>query len=317
MTAGYLRRFTAGGKVRVDHLTAGLEDEGPAGVGYAVNVWPERVAAEVESLFGSVESDALGALRRLPGRWPLDVDSRAAIAQFIAIHMVRMPAFMASIRQLGEEATREIVNKESPRGRLDAQGLALIEGRLRSEDTHMNSLLRQVPRIASMLSSMRWSLVRFEDAALATCDQPVVLLPPAEVAYITPASSIPDYGAMNSMEVRFPLDPNLLLLLTWHEDADDTGCLSGTFAQACSVNAAVRAQRLEEIYFQPGTHPPFRSPPLLEERIFPISMELLPQYTPSAAIGSRRRRAAEQLLLKMVDDQAPADEMRWVRVRAA
>lgn len=35
----------------------------------------------------------------------------------------------------------------------------------------------------------------------------------------------------------------------------------------------------------------------------------------TAALGSRRRRATSELLARMIDEQAPANEMRWVRVR--
>ena len=47
----------------------------------------------------------------------------------------------------------------------------------RGDRTHVNSLLRQIPRLASLLCSMRWSVVEFDEDWLVTCDQPLVLVP--------------------------------------------------------------------------------------------------------------------------------------------
>ena len=41
----------------------------------------------------------------------------------------------------------------------------------------VETLLKQVPRVASMLMSMQWSLVKFEEPMIASCDQPMIFVP--------------------------------------------------------------------------------------------------------------------------------------------
>jgi hypothetical protein len=63
----------------------------------------------------------------------------------------------------------------------------------------------------------------------------------------------------------------------------------------------------------PRTNPPFISPPLLDERVDPISPALFRGYTLQRAVSSQRRRAAEQTVTKIVQEQPPDDEVRWAR----
>jgi hypothetical protein len=74
------------------------------GVGRQFDYWgPPGLAREVEMLFSTVESDALRLLADLQDHWPLTKrDDRAALGQFLAIHIVRMPSFGGYLRQLGK-----------------------------------------------------------------------------------------------------------------------------------------------------------------------------------------------------------------------
>jgi hypothetical protein len=162
-----------------------------------------------------------------------------------------------------------------------------------------------------MFSNMQWNLIQFDQDRLITSDQPVVMLP-LQGGVVSPASSVPASGFRDLMEVFFTIDPRQMLLMTWAEAPDSAQPLSGSYRQACSVNCAVRVQALTEWVSRPGSTPPFHAPPILEPSIYPISTELLPGYTVRVATNSRRRAAANQLMTKVIEENAPRDRMTWV-----
>ncbi|MFZ1154424.1 MAG: DUF4238 domain-containing protein [Solirubrobacteraceae bacterium] len=312
VTAGYVRRFTHDDVVTVHRQDGRVYDEGPAGVGYQRDFWgsPE-LASRIEAAFCKLESFALNVINDIQGRWPLTGNQRAALGRFLALHIVRLPAYGGFTRMLGEYAARQTIADGVVEYQMDPEEAAVYAEALRDESVHVNSLVRQMSRIASFFCSMHWSLVEFPEDWLISCDQPVVLLP-YSLSPITPASAITPQGLAATLEGRFTLDPRHALLLTWHETEEAT--LAGTYAQACSINCALRAQTLQEWFCRAGSTPPFLSPPLAEERIYPISIELLPGYSVGSAAASKRRLAAEDLVLRMVNEQTPASKMRWVRV---
>jgi hypothetical protein len=312
VTAGYIRRFAADDIVTVHDAQGRVRSTGPAAVGFQTDFWgSERVATAVESRLGKTEDRVLRVLRGLPGNWPLSMQDRAEVAQFLAIHVIRLPAFGAFVRLRGEEAIRDVIAAEASRGRATPQELNAAAALLRSQEHHVNTLMRQITRIGSMFSCMQWSLVEFAEDYLITGDQPVVLLP-IEPTIVSPATSLPTGGLMNIVEARFPLDPRRTLLMTWQDSPDIERPLSGNREQACSVNAAVRAQMLEEWLHRPGMTPPFYPGLLLRPNIYAISTELLGGYGVAAAMRSRRRHDADALMRRMTEEQPPANEMRWI-----
>jgi hypothetical protein len=130
---------------------------------------------------------------------------------------------------------------------------------------------------------------------------------------ITPASAITPQGLAATLEARFTLDPRRALLLSWRETEEET--LAGTYAQACSINCALKKQTLQEWFCRPGSNPALYSFPLITEPpVYPISIELLPGYGVASAASSGRRQAAERIVFEMIEDQTPPSQMRWVRV---
>ncbi len=310
VSAGYLSRFAKGGRLTVHHATRGTREDGPRAVGFQKDFWgPARLAREVEEAFNKCENPALRALRKLSERWPLETPERALLAQFLAIHVIRTPAFSVFARRSGVESVRDVAQRH----RLAPDEVAAATEWIMGPHMHANALIGQIGRIASIFSSMQWTLVQFDHDFLITCDQPVMLLPLVSTP-ITPASSVPPNGFPATVEVRFTLDPRQMLLMTWAEIPDSEHPIKGTHSQACSVNCALQAQALEEWVYRPGTTPPFLSPPLLQRRIYPISFELISGYTFKVATQSRRRVEADRLMAKMIEEDAPRDRMRWVRL---
>ena len=101
VTAGYLRRFARAGKVTVHRRGEEPVDKGVRAVAYVRDFWrsPE-LAEQVEAKLGKGESAALNILRQLEARWPLRGQDRLIVATFLAIHMVRLPAFGGFMRQV-------------------------------------------------------------------------------------------------------------------------------------------------------------------------------------------------------------------------
>jgi len=301
--------------VTVHHHQRGVYEEGPRGVGYQRDFWgsPE-LAREIEAGFSKLESFALNVINDIEARWPLTSDDRAALGRFLALHIVRLPAFGGFMRMLGERATRQTMADAAAEYQLDPAEAAAYAEVLCGDSIHVKTLVRQLSRIASFLCSMHWSVIEFPEDWLISSDQPVVLLPHVS-SPITPASAITPQGLAATLEGRFTLDPRHALLLSWHETEE--AMLAGTYAQACSINCALKAQTLQEWFCRPDSHPAFYSPPLLTERVYAISMELLPGYTVKSAASSQRRQTAERIITEMIDSQTPPSQMRWVRAARA
>jgi hypothetical protein len=313
VSAGYIGRFANNRRqVAVHHVTGGVSEIGSRAVGFQTDFWgSDELATEVEQAFNRVEDPVLRMLRNLPECWPLSTEDRAALAQFVAVHVIRTPAFGAFLRSVGNRALPKSVREIAEKHGLPEEKVAVVTEGMKGQRNHVRTLLGQIGRIGSMFSNMQWNLVRFDHDWLVTSDQPVVMLPLGG-GTMSPASSVPRGGLSNVMEAFFTIDPRQLLLLTWAEAPDAAQSLSGTRRQACSVNCAVRVQALTEWVSRPDTTPPFHTPPILEPSIYAISTELLPGYTTPVATNSRRRAAANQLMTKVIEENAPRDRMRWV-----
>lgn len=240
------------------------------------------------------------------------LSDRAELAQFIAIHIVRTGAFRVFLRGVTDEAIEDFREEE----RLAPETFRAAAQTFRGDRMHADALLGQISRIAGLLCSMQWSLVRFDADLLIAGDQPVVVLPIQPTA-LTPASAMPDSGLANTLEIRFPLDPRTLLLMCWADPNDPDAPLQGTFSQACNANCSQRAQALREWFYLSGTTPPFLVPPVMQPSVHPISTELQSGYSLEAAVRSGRRQAADALMAQIVGAQESRDRVRWVVPRAA
>ena len=314
VSSGYIGRFGRRGLVAAHDVAGGVVEIGPRAVGFQNDFWgPEELAVEVEQAFAKVENPVLRLLRHLAERWPLCSEDRAALAQFLAVHVIRTPAFGAFIRGGSDRALESAVREVAERHGVDESRVAAAARVLKGQRHHVNTLLGQIGRIGSMLCNMQWNLVQFDYDWLITSDQPVVMLP-SGAGMLSPASSVPIAGFESIIEAFVTLDPRQLLLLTWADTPDRAEPLRGDRSQACSVNCAVRAQAMVEWVSHPGDTPPFHELPILEPKVHAISTDLLPGYTAEIAHSSRRRAAASQLMMRVIEGNEPRDRMTWVTV---
>jgi len=171
---------------------------------------------DVEETMGRLESEAIPIIRALGDRWPPERTARATLAQFLALQLVRSRGWRGWHDEfIGREVegwreTREPVRPGGPApsgADIEAVGEALLDdaGRLKK-------MLELVPKVATLLGHMHWTLLRFGRDRLATSDCPVVPWPlagPAREPGPLPWSA----GIREMVEVRFAISPQLALLI--------------------------------------------------------------------------------------------------------
>jgi hypothetical protein len=165
---------------------------------------------------------------------------------------------------------------------------------------------RQIPRVASLLASMQWVMVAFDDPILITSDQPVVPVPILEPNERREISVLPSTGYLNTIEFRFPVDPRHALLLIWVDGVDPLDPLVGDFDIACDLKRAVRAQADEEWFSTPPGTPQFIRPPFADVAVCsPVAPQLLAGYDRRTVEESIRRRKADAIQRQLTADYVP------------
>lgn len=177
----------------------------------------------------------------------------------------------------------------------------------------VQTLLKQVPRVASMLMSMHWSLVMFEEPIIASCDQPMIFVPRLPFWHRLPIQAMPRTGFMETVEVRFPIDACRVPLLSWSQQPDLPAPIPGQFRHATDVNRSTRVQGDRHWFHRPGLHPPLLTPPMLDVSCEPISYDLVPGYSFEEAADSGRRAEADAIM-KVLIEANTTDILRFVVV---
>ena len=210
-SCGYLRGFTGDdGRVAAVNLTARtVYRRRPADVAFRNHFWgrDQHVRDEVEQKLSSVESQMPRVLAAAIENGPPASGSvdRGLLLEFLAMHFVRNPNWRSLISGLIERQIAE-QRHEGP----EHQGLRTV---LRSDRYWVDTLLRQIPQVASLLGSTQWAPLRFEMPWLATCDQPLVAVPFLPPGTPVPAKTNPPL--VETIEFRFVLDPSHALILSW------------------------------------------------------------------------------------------------------
>jgi Protein of unknown function (DUF4238) len=234
-----------------------------------------------------IERPAPKILREIAERWPLSLEEKAILAEFIGIQLVRgarwrawhaafTQAYFADLR-----ADPEIAKTYS------VQDVAETEAILTSDTEALMKMLAISRKTTAIFGSMQWALVEFKRPWLATSDHPVVLWPvAARSRQPMKSADFVEGGLLNTLEVRFPISPVYGLLMTWLDDPDDEApLLSGTKDIAGNVNAFTIAEVEHQRFSMPGSRVPISSGQLL-----PIAPRLLRRnYSDVVALASRRR----------------------------
>jgi hypothetical protein len=148
-------------------------------------------------------------------------------------------------------------------------------------------------KLSALLGSMRWQLLRFEEAVLAYSDQPVVRWRMGSNA-CTELPSAPTFGPLEALEIAVPVAPHLALLMTWADKPDAELPVKAPAEFAEGLNAMVTAQAAGQWMHKPGVEP-VRA----QGTIRPLSKRFERGYDSSVAQGTRRRAHASRAINKV------------------
>lgn len=312
-SCGYLRGFADGtGKLAVVNVRSRqVYSRRPEDVAFRKYFWgrDQDLRNEVESLLSDVETHVPRLLRNLTTTSPPPHGSeeRALLLKFLALHFVRNPAWRTLTSQILE---RQII----ARGHVGPQWARLCE-QLRADRYWIDTMLRQIPQIASLLGSTHWALLRFSSPCLATCDQPLV--PIALLSRGIRASLAETPALLETIEFRFVLDPRHALLLSWHDAPDWDAWALADQSVAADINRSIVGRTDVEYFHHPELRPPFVAAPWMPSgECNPISPKLHDGYWRETAIGSDRRRQAARIVSEAVEKDV-TDQIETVVVREA
>lgn len=248
-----------------------------------------------EEAMGPLENRAVPVMRTIDERWPLTVDERATLAEYLALQVVRGPAW----RSFHDDLRDHVIDEQSAENLTDLGPESLDKhiAMVRSDAYRVVAMFRQVPKIGSLLASMQWILVSFGSDRLLTSDQPVVV-----VERDRSADGMLHGGIANAAEFRFPLSPRHALLLAW-ADKDDAR-LHGSPQHARIINHSVKDQADVHWFC-----PPTASPSHGFGDLTPLTFGLIDGYDWSALERSRRRQRILGEVSRWIETQEPVREI--------
>jgi hypothetical protein len=255
--------------------------------------------AACEEACGKLETaipDAFAAVRR---ESPLSLQTRSTLAQFIALHVVRTPAFRRWFEPT-RDASIEQYRDQFP----NATKFERWRQEMRSDEERAKKLLSLINKLGSVIGSMHWTLLRFDERRLITSDQPVCPVPLLTPGVIHPIEAMPADGWLDTCEIRFPISPQIALLATWYM-GPERASLTGMWRHAVNINASVAQQAVNQRFQVPDVEPAMPGAIFLDRRplLAPISIDVLAGYSLAAARESPRRRQTAEELERLIHDR--------------
>ena len=249
---------------------------------------------DIEASLAYVEDKGKAPLQDLIAGRPITAERKGGLAQLLALQMFRSPAFFA----LREELIAPLIEQLSPSD-FKSRALAAARGdvtKLRTEltdaylsETHrFMTMLTRTPKMATLLSHMRWQLLRFDAPLLAYSDHPVVVWP----LNLQTTKPLPRLGfaPLDALEIRVPIAPDVAILMTWINLSDENDVRLGPRA-AGELNALTVVQAERQWMHRLGSEPPVQ-----EGALAPLSRLVAPGYDRRTALRSARRARAGQLI---------------------
>jgi hypothetical protein len=304
---GYLREFAVDGKIVAVNREAVEELKSIQKAGTRARHYRrERPGTgepidDIEWSLSNLENVAIPALRTLEDTWPPNNEQKNKVATLFAYQLLRGPRWRAE----RDRHTMEFIQELRLTGRLDddkgnARVLTLeerehlkeVQAHLLGITTHWTRMLVMGLTFSGVLASMHWTLVEFRSPLLVTSDDPVVIWPRYQLRRVPQPTPLTT-GLLETLEVRAPVSPTRLLLMTWSDGFDDDeNRAKGKRHRAKNANAFTRAQADKQWFYAPGTAPLIGKP----RRFPPISAELVNGYSFAAAAESRRRAAVARTI---------------------
>lgn len=262
-------------------------------------------SVEVETAMGKLETLAPRVLSEIEERWPFSDEDVGILAEFIALQMLRSPAW----RALHDRLRGEILEGERQEwSHLGEEFWSAHRWTIESDQHRSFLMLHQVPKVGSLIGSMHWTLLRFGTDRLVTSDHPVAPIVGGSGSRGLPGA-IPTVGLANVAEFRFPVSPTHALLLSWLDEPAGPP-VRGFPQHAQAINGSVCAQAERAWFSRPSSRPASpRTDPV------PITWGLFAGHGPQATESSQRRREAVARVNEMIASQERVSELTMVRVR--
>lgn len=230
---------------------------------------------------------------------PIRVEHKGGVAQLLGLQMLRGPAFFEQREELLAPILDELRPTDfKPRAVAAAGGdVAKVRRELMSAyldpTQRFLTMLTTGVKMATVLSHMRWQILRFDAPVLAYSDHPVVLWP-MDVQRAAPFSR-QGLGPLGALEIRVPIAPDAAILMTWVDRSDEVDVPLGPLA-ALELNAFTVGQADRQWMHRPGAEPP------VSGGVFaPLSRLVEPSYDRRIALRSARRATAARFLERVKD----------------
>jgi hypothetical protein len=299
VTQAYLRAWTndAGHLTAVDRW-GNRVTRAPAAVGYRQHWWSKThptLNKTCEDICRPLENTIPRILRSLPASWPLDKRQRSLLGQFLALHIIRTPAWRDWYHSVIDQTLPRVTNGLTPQATEEVIAVA------HSDTERARQGFNHIALLATILSSMHWTLLQFDEPVLATSDHPVCPAPLLRPGETVRAAGMPRGGWIETMEVWFPLSPYFALIACWAARPEPTIAIKGTWQHAVTINAVARDQADDHYMHHPERLPAMPSI-LSNDRTYKchsIVNTLYPEYDTHAAessiLRSEVRRAVDNL----------------------
>jgi hypothetical protein len=186
-----------------------------------------RDSTSVEDALAKIESQAAPVLRRLMGREPLDNRERSIAAYFMALMLVRVPAFRQGVERFKSEVVKRVTQLMAAHGRFDSvpvpNGSEAAINRAKetlkrgdfevvvSPERSLKAFLA-AEKVAAVIHSMTWVVVGTKGKhRYVTSDNPITYDVPGPAS--SPAEPV---GLVHpKVELTFPLSAETVFVGHW------------------------------------------------------------------------------------------------------
>lgn len=256
---------------------------------------------DVEWSLSQGERAAAPVLQEIDARWPLLHVDKAALASLFAVQFVRGPRWMA----WRTGTTNELLAEQRAAGVATDSFAEYIH----TDTSRLVQMLEMGRKLASVFGSMHWTLMEFSSRVVVTSDHPVVLWP-FGVRARRPAPTPPNVGVMECLEIRVPVSPNLAILMTWIDEADDDpNRVHGSRHHAASLNAFTIAEADRQWF-----HHPRSAAPSADGSLLPLGPQLVNGYGVRMAIASHRREKTAEIVNALIGSSLKNDHFSMVTI---